>query len=93
MLSRAQRRNADIVLAEKSRLVARSRQYPVGLRIKAFGVWLVFEFRVLIGWHSVPSRHLSFAWHGHYCGPGHTGTGKPTDALDAACLEHDQSYS
>ena len=89
---RHRRRQADRILAERARSIARSSIYPPGLRLRALGVWAVFALRVAIGWHSYPSRHLSFAWHGNYCGPGHTSEKAPRDALDAACAEHDARY-
>lgn len=30
--------------------------------------------------------------YGRYCGPGHSGPGKPIDRLDAACARHDDCY-
>ena len=30
--------------------------------------------------------------YGRYCGPGHSGPGKPIDRLDAACRGHDDCY-
>ena len=30
--------------------------------------------------------------YGNYCGPGHSGPGKPIDRLDAACARHDDCY-
>ena len=30
--------------------------------------------------------------YGRYCGPGHSGPGKPIDRLDAACARHDKCY-
>lgn len=30
--------------------------------------------------------------YGNYCGPGHSGLGKPIDRLDAACARHDDCY-
>lgn len=30
--------------------------------------------------------------YGKYCGPGHSGPGKPIDALDKACQKHDKCY-
>lgn len=29
---------------------------------------------------------------GKYCGPGHSGPGQPSGALDTACMHHDQCY-
>lgn len=29
---------------------------------------------------------------GNYCGPGHSGPGKPIDLLDTACMHHDNCY-
>jgi hypothetical protein len=30
--------------------------------------------------------------HGNYCGPGHSGTGPPVDAVDQVCCRHDKCY-
>lgn len=30
---------------------------------------------------------------GNYCGPGHSGPGKPIDRLDTACMNHDNCYA
>ena len=35
---------------------------------------------------------MSFPIHGKYCGPGHSGPGKPIDRLDAVCQKHDYCY-
>lgn len=35
---------------------------------------------------------LGFPAWGNWCGPGHSGPGKPTDLLDTACMHHDQCY-
>jgi len=92
-MSRERRRRADRILAIKARLIARSQEYSRKTRRRAFAVWLLFSFRVRVGWHRKPSRHLAFAWHGNHCGPNHGLAGAaPVDDLDAACLEHDESY-
>ena len=31
--------------------------------------------------------------HGNWCGPGHSGPGKPIDDIDRACMHHDKCYS
>lgn len=34
-----------------------------------------------------------FAYHGNWCGPGHSGPEPPIDQLDAACMWHDNCYA
>lgn len=36
---------------------------------------------------------FTMAIHGRYCGPRHSGPGKPIDKLDAACKAHDECYA
>ena len=87
------RRRADMVLASKARAIARDITQPRRLRRRARAVWILFALRVALRWHSRPSRHLAFAWHGRHCGPNHGRSGvRPVDELDSACADHDAWY-
>ncbi|WP_058235498.1 phospholipase A2 family protein [Devriesea agamarum] len=39
------------------------------------------------------ATRLAFAFHGNWCGPGHSGPGAPVDNLDELCKRHDECYA
>lgn len=84
--------HCDEEMVRKARACMRDKTAPWRMRAMSRLVLWVFSARLALGLSKRGKSRLRFRAWGRWCGPNY-GSGRPVDALDAACREHDNCYS